>query len=285
MKTVLIFRRVAALCLLAVLGACATPHGYGPAARLSEEASPHQKIGTPYTVNGVTYYPKADPRYNRVGVASWYGSQFHGRRTANGELFDMNRYTAAHPTLPLPSIVRVTNLENGRSIKVRVNDRGPFAKDRIIDMSRAAATKLGFVAQGTTRVRVEYVGPASMNDAVVALAPQAAPEPAAPANKATLVAAHGYDGPMFANSPELRGGTGGYYVQVAAFADPLNAKSSARDLSVVASAENSPIVRASDGKVLHRVRLGPFASLSTANDVLAQVRTAGFPDARVTPND
>ena len=105
----------------------------------------------------IWYYPKVDYDYSEVGVASWYGPGFHGRSTANGEQYDMNDLTAAHRTLPMPSIVRVTNLENGRSIKLRVNDRGPFVGDRIIDVSRRAAQLLGFHIDGTARVRVEIV--------------------------------------------------------------------------------------------------------------------------------
>ena len=117
----------------------------------------YYKVGKPYTVLGQTYYPKEQPNYNKVGMASWYGSDFHNKKTANGEIYNMNDYTAAHPTLPLPSIVRVTNLENGKSINVRVNDRGPFVKDRIIDVSKKVAKKLGFHEKGTTKVRVEFL--------------------------------------------------------------------------------------------------------------------------------
>ena len=120
------------------------------------------KLGKPYKVAGRTYVPRHDPYYDRTGTASWYGDDFHGRLTSNGEVFDMHRPTAAHPTLPLPSLVRVTNLENGRSAVLRVNDRGPFVANRIIDLSRAAADKLGFRRQGTARVRVTYVGSASL---------------------------------------------------------------------------------------------------------------------------
>jgi len=116
------------------------------------------KVGKPYQINGEWYYPRMVDRYREVGVASWYGQTFHGRKTANGEIYDMHGMTAAHPTLPLPSIVRVTNLENGRSITVRVNDRGPFAKRRIIDLSRRAAWALGFKDQGTAEVEVVYLG-------------------------------------------------------------------------------------------------------------------------------
>jgi rare lipoprotein A len=113
------------------------------------------KVGRPYRVNGLWYYPNVDYDYREIGVASWYGPGFHGRSTANGEAYDMNDLTAAHRTLPMPSIVRVTNLENGRSIKLRVNDRGPFVGNRIIDVSRRAAQLLGFHINGTARVLVE----------------------------------------------------------------------------------------------------------------------------------
>ena len=122
-----------------------------------------RKLGAPYVVAGRTYVPRHDPYYNKIGIASWYGADFHGRLTANGEIYDMHRFTAAHPTLPLPSLVRVTNLATGRSLTVRVNDRGPFIKDRIIDLSKAAADHLGLRRQGTGRVRVTYVGPADLN--------------------------------------------------------------------------------------------------------------------------
>src|SRR5262245_1539281 len=115
------------------------------------------KIGNPYQVNGVWYYPKVDYRYSETGIASWYGPGFHGNRTANGEVYDQNGLTAAHKTLPLPSMVRVTNLENGRSIEVRVNDRGPFSAGRLIDMTRRGAQLLGFIDRGTARVRVDIM--------------------------------------------------------------------------------------------------------------------------------
>ncbi len=116
----------------------------------------------PYEVNGVRYTPHADPHYNAVGIATWYGYPYHKRTTADGELFDMDKASAAHTTLPLPCIVEVTNLENGRRIRVRVNDRGPFVRGRIIDLSREAAKELGFYVQGSTRVRVRYLGPAPL---------------------------------------------------------------------------------------------------------------------------
>ncbi len=120
-------------------------------------------IGKPYQIAGAWYTPREDPGYDRVGSASWYGELFHGRRTANGEIYDMDRLSAAHPTLPLPVYARVTNLNNGRSLVVRINDRGPYARDRIIDLSRRSAELLGFRGSGTATVRVKYLGRAPLN--------------------------------------------------------------------------------------------------------------------------
>jgi rare lipoprotein A len=141
-------------------------YGVEPSARVTEPGSPVPKgggvyrVGSPYTVAGRVYVPENNPHYRADGVASWYGSDFHGRSTANGEIFDAEAITAAHPTLPLPSHVRVTNLSNGRSLIVRVNDRGPYAGNRIIDVSKRAAYLLGFTVSGTAWVRVEWVGAA-----------------------------------------------------------------------------------------------------------------------------
>ncbi|MFV2035586.1 MAG: septal ring lytic transglycosylase RlpA family protein [Halocynthiibacter sp.] len=121
-----------------------------------------RKTGKPYKVKGRWYQPTTYAKKKQIGVASWYGEYFHGRKTANGEWYDMERLSAAHPTMPLPSYVRVTNLENRRTIVVRVNDRGPYASNRVIDMSQAAASELGFVRQGTARVSVEYIGEAPL---------------------------------------------------------------------------------------------------------------------------
>ena len=120
------------------------------------------RVGNPYVIAGQTYVPREEPNYSAEGVASWYGDKFHGRLTANGEIYDMNALTAAHPTLPLPSYVRVTNLENYRSMILRTNDRGPFHNNRLIDLSVSAAKLLGFYDQGLAQVRVEYFGPAEL---------------------------------------------------------------------------------------------------------------------------
>ena len=154
----------------AALAACATPHPR-LASKLSDGAMSgppsgaggRYKVGAPYQIKGLLFTPRDEPGYDRQGIASWYGPDFHGRKTANGEVYDMNALTAAHPTLPIPSYAQVTNLATGRTLLVRINDRGPYAHDRIIDMSRQSARLLGFHDQGTTRVRVAYVGPAPLD--------------------------------------------------------------------------------------------------------------------------
>jgi rare lipoprotein A len=121
------------------------------------------KVGEPYQIDGQWHTPREDPRYDRAGIASYYAADFHGRKTSNGEVFDMWALSAAHPTLPLPSYVYVTNLDNGRTLLLRVNDRGPYVNDRVIDVSQAAARYLGFEARGTARVRVRYAGQAPLS--------------------------------------------------------------------------------------------------------------------------
>jgi peptidoglycan lytic transglycosylase len=159
---------LAACC--ALLAHCSGPFSskeYSP--RVVEEGEPVPKgggayrVGKPYNINGRTYVPAENPRYRAEGVASWYGRDFHGRLTANGEVYDMHSISAAHTTLPLPSYVRVTNLDNGRSIIVRVNDRGPYHRNRVIDLSIGTAKALEFYSRGLARVRVEYVGPAPLD--------------------------------------------------------------------------------------------------------------------------
>ncbi len=121
------------------------------------------KLGSPYKVAGRWYVPREEPGYDRSGLASWYGADFHGRRTANGEIYDRHALTAAHPTLPLPSYAYVTNLENGRTVLVRINDRGPYAHDRVLDLSQAAARHLATEQRGVARVRVRYAGRAPLD--------------------------------------------------------------------------------------------------------------------------
>jgi rare lipoprotein A len=177
-------------------------------------------VGEPYSINGRTYYPSENPSYRADGIASWYGPDFHGRLTANGEIFDMEGISAAHPTLPIPSYVRVTNLGNGRSMIVRVNDRGPFARDRVIDVSIGAAKALGFYTNGVARVRVEYLGRAPLggSDNQALLATLQEGKPAQPTPQLMLASAGPFvpafeeeiplptDRPFMLGTPPGRGG-------------------------------------------------------------------------------
>ncbi|MFZ4126066.1 MAG: septal ring lytic transglycosylase RlpA family protein [Rickettsiales bacterium] len=153
-------KRIFALFALSVLvTACSGNKDYGdaPGFRNGKATHPLAKLGKPYEVNGTTYYPEYDPEYEETGMASWYGPGFHGGSTANGERFNTNEMTAAHRTLPIPSIVKVTNVSNGRTAIVRINDRGPFAHGRILDLSKAAAERLDMIRSGVAKVKVEYM--------------------------------------------------------------------------------------------------------------------------------
>ncbi len=211
------------------------------------------KVGQPYEVAGIRYHPRHEPDYDQVGIASWYGSKFHGRRTANGEVFDMNDLTAAHKTLALPSRVRVTNLENGRSLTLRLNDRGPFVDDRIIDISRRGAQLLGFHRKGLAEVRVQYLGLAELSpDRRVA---EARTEPAAP------------------DQPVL-------FVQIQAFEDRERARRAGQ--RALAISRNVVIVgQTRAGRAIYPVRIGPLASRGEANAVLARAVRAGFKDSYI----
>lgn len=239
---------------IAALAACGTT-SRPPPPTTGQAVAPGTKVGNPYQVAGVWYYPRVDHDYDETGTASWYGRQFHGRPTANGERFDMNKVTAAHPTLPLPSTVRVTNLENGRVLSVRINDRGPFARGRIIDLSRRAAQLLGFESQGTARVRVQIVRPdgsvASRGD--VRAAPRA------------LAAGEQAAGPL--------------YVQVGAFADPENARGLRARLAAHGEASVDP-AQMPEGTVW-RVRFGPFEDARAAQELHERLLRAGFAGARI----
>ena len=238
------------------------------------------KIGKPYTVNGVTYQPRVQPDYDEVGVASWYGAEFHGRYTANGELFDMNKLTAAHRTLPLPSYVRVTNLQNGRSLILRVNDRGPFARDRILDVSRRAAQLLGFERSGTARVRVEAVSekaekpdapPVSRPDEVVVSEARRI-EPSA----GSVISG---DLAPVSVTPVDAVPLSGVFVQVGAFGTEQKAQEVRDRAATLGTATIVPI--SIGGRTLYRVRLGPYGSDRDAETARAQVSADGFPDARI----
>ena len=163
--------RIRRAVLLAAIGLVLSACGIVPIPFVGQNhLTPHPtyKIGAPYTVKGITYYPHIDYAYDETGMASWYGEAFQGQYTANGEVFDLNEITAAHTTLPLPSIVEVVNLQNNRALRIRVNDRGPFARGRIIDLSRRAAQLLGFESAGTAMVRVRVLKDESLRAAALA---------------------------------------------------------------------------------------------------------------------
>ena len=216
-----------------------------------------RQVGRPYEINGVWYTPHEDTDYNEVGLASWYGGYHQGRKTANGETFDVGLLTAAHKTLPLPSIVEVTNLENGRSMRLRVNDRGPFVQGRIIDLSQAAAEELGVIRSGVARVRVRYIGPAPLNGGETRVASRdSEPQRAAP--------------------PATRSS---YEVQVGAFSVRANAERAADLVSGAGRAEIRPVD--SDGLTFWRVVVSSLSDASQAAAVRDRVIDSGFPDARV----
>ena len=257
------------------------------------------KVGNPYTIAGRKYYPKVDTSYNKVGVASWYGPKFHRRQTSNGEWFDMDSITAAHKTLPMPSFVRVTNLTNGKSLIARLNDRGPYAHDRIIDMSRRSAQMLGFQRQGTAKVRVEYIGPAPLNgdDYYVAQAKRKG-QRVASATAYNSAASEPYREPEEYRDPEAYSTERSYepayaqassnpssiagnalYIQAGSFTNPRNAERAEARLSELGAVET---VRTVAGPtVFYRVRVGPLNDVDTADRVLSEVITAGHGDARI----
>jgi rare lipoprotein A len=188
-----------------VLAQCSASHfgksGYSQKVIADGEPIPKgggsYRVGQPYSINGHTYYPSENPSYRNEGIASWYGPDFHGRLTANGEIYDMNAISAAHTTMPLPSYARVTNLQNGKSIIVRVNDRGPYARGRVIDVSIGTAKALGFYGSGIAPVRVEYVGRAPLegSDDTMLLATLRDGNPAPAPSRTMLASAQPVAGP------------------------------------------------------------------------------------------
>jgi rare lipoprotein A len=253
--------------------------------KLGEGKPAPYKIGKPYQVNGVWYYPKADYQYSETGIASWYGPGFHGKRTANGEVYDENGLTAAHKTLPMPSMVRVTNLENGRSIQVRVNDRGPFEAGRVIDMTRRGAQLLGFINQGTARVRVDIMPEESQQLAALASrsgGDQVPPPPkAAPVGEVTggglapLAGSKAAPGQPKAGQPQA--------------AQPQPGAQPAAPVAQPGTGVASVAVPQPDGKVTQvavkptsiYIQAGAFLRQSNANQLGGQLRKYG--PVRVTP--
>ena len=223
----------------------------------------HKAASRPYTVMGQTYTPDTRLKpYKEIGVASWYGRRYHGQKTSIGEVYDMYGMTAAHPTLALPSYVRVTNLKNRKSVVVRVNDRGPFHSDRLIDLSYTAAYKLGVLAGGSTRVEVEAIDPA---DFAAAAKPAEGRVAAAPADKGPGVAVQKSPWPPAASSD--------HYVQLGVFGAQENAESfRSRLKGELAQLADKLQIHPSDGKF--RVRAGPFQTLAEASQVAAEIKNS-----------
>jgi rare lipoprotein A len=264
------------------------------------------KVGQPYQIDNVWYYPREQPDYDETGIASWYGPTFYGKHTANGEMYDGNQLTAAHKTLPMPVNVRVTNLDNGKSLVVRVNDRGPYARGRIIDLSKRAAELLDVVQTGTARVRVTYLGRADINGAPPSETPAviASALPAAPSGKVDSsalaivpgaavtppVAAPSLPRPapipdkMFAEAQPTGQVTRvpvpaatRLYVQVGAFSKMENAKALLNKIG--GDLRISALQRG--GQTLYRVRSAPLASVQDADAALSRITGAGANDARI----
>jgi rare lipoprotein A len=264
------------------------------------------KIGQPYQVDNVWYYPREQPDYDETGIASWYGPDFYGKATANGETYDGNQLTAAHKTLPMPVNVRVTNLDNGKSLVVRVNDRGPYARGRIIDLSKKAAELLDVVQTGTARVRVTYLGRADINGTPPEETPPAIANalPAAPSGKVDVAALNVVPGAavaapartsalpkpasipaeMFADNQPTGQVTRvpvpsstRLYVQLGAFSKLDNAKALLN--KVGGDLRISTLQRG--GQTLYRVRSAPLASVADADAALARITGAGANDAHI----
>lgn len=281
------FKNVNILLCLALLGltGCATETievGSSPyvQARAIKREGGMYKVGNPYKIFGTWYYPKEDYSYSEEGIASWYGKDFHAKKTANGEDYNMHTLTAAHRTLPLPSIVKVTNLENGRTLLLRVNDRGPYAKNRIIDISKKGAELLGYNLQGTTRVRVELMEKES-KELKAALLGQSV-EPVIARNvvpQKEYVAPKKVSKPVYTSKPTYTNAEKKFYVQAGAFSK----RESAQDLSSKLSKYGKSKVAEAvvDGKQFYRVRLGPFNHTEEAEVSLARVRSYGVYNAKV----
>jgi len=291
----------------ASLAACATVHPQYAATQpvrhhTRPQGTPGYKVGQPYQVGGIWYVPKEQPNYNETGVASWYGDAFHLKPTANGEIFDKDIPSAAHTTLPLPSLVEVTNLDNGKKLVVRVNDRGPFVDNRIIDLSHEAARELGYDRKGLAHVRVRYLGPAPLygedSRRYAYLAPKPAPAASAPpprkAEQEVMLTSAPLPKPpamiveaSLAPPPKARAlreaatpmATGGFRVQVGAFATAENAQRAAARLASAGRARIEPMDRS--GTTLYRLVLDASPDRDAAEELRDRVAEAGFADARV----
>jgi rare lipoprotein A len=301
MRSIKLATRSATLGALLLVAACASQPPPAPIKPPPAASAGRVKIGQPYQVLGKIYYPADDPNYDQTGIASWYGPGFHALSTANGERYDMNGISAAHKTLPLPSYVEVTNLDNGRKLVVRVNDRGPYVDGRIIDLSRRAGQLLGVDGPGTAHVRVRRVYPnaatiASLAPPVVTVAavapatiapksllplPPPAPDTTAPqqasadAAIATVAVPTGTNAAT-AESPAVATPAGARFIQIAAVSD----QGRASWLSGYAK-QWGPTLTERTAAGLWRVRIGPYLDDESARSTLAQVRAAGYSDAQM----
>jgi rare lipoprotein A len=268
--------------------------------------APKKATSRPYQIKGIWYYPQLHFEYDEVGLASYYGGgrgyDFHGRPTATGEIFDMNDVSAAHKTLPLPCIVEVTNLENGRQIQLKVNDRGPFVEGRIIDVSRRTAQLLGFEGKGTAKVRVRTLLPDSlalngMDASKVMLAQKAPPAMELAAAPVALAALPRLPDTLFEEEESLpvlaEASTAqpiqpkssepvGIFVHVGGYESQREALALSQRLDVVTQSPAKPIK--SNGPKPYAVRVGPFPSMGHANQVLDQLADAGHAMSRIVIN-
>ncbi|WP_236075400.1 septal ring lytic transglycosylase RlpA family protein [Mariprofundus sp. EBB-1] len=237
-------------------------------AHLPDGAGGVSKTGKPYRVAGQWYTPlKSEGRYDETGTASWYGTKFHGLLTANGETYDMHALSAAHKTLPLPTLMRVTNLDNGRSVIVRVNDRGPFVKDRLIDLSYAAANALGYTKQGTAHVRVQSLE-IPPSKATKTLAMGAKLKAADRSNTITVSSPDTLSLPATAPSGKI-------FVQLGAFGSQENAGRLQAKLKTAFPAAHIIAVHIAE-KTLYRVRIGPFEDMVNIEKTVLSLQQKGF---------
>ena len=261
------------------------------------------KVGRPYRVGGIWYTPVESYTYDQTGVASWYGPNFHGKRTANGEIFDQNALTAAHPTLQIPSLVKVTNLGNGRSVVLRINDRGPFKRGRILDVSKRGSELLGFKGQGTARVRVQILPRESQAMADAAMQGKPIELQYAAAKQATssrfgqqkrvVMASTERDYPTtniegssdegrFMPDPVVTKQpvqANNIYVQMGSFSNADNAYRYKSRVSYLGTANVFPAII--NGKQYNRVRIGPLASVDQADAILNKAIDDGYNGAHL----
>jgi rare lipoprotein A len=275
--------RCATLTALAVLAGCAgnstqMPAGPGQSSVINPERGSR---GNPpfYEVFGERYYvlPTSDG-FSEQGVASWYGRDFHGKPTSSGEPYDMYQLTAAHKTLPIPTWVEVTNVVNGRKVIVKVNDRGPFVDDRIIDLSLRAAQELDMIEAGTTRVRVRALGaPAAYPEGPVAILAEAAPAPAEPQRQGFSIISEARADTVGPNDPVYHP----VYVQVGAFSDRVNAARLVEQLKDNGFRDSFVLTSGQGREQIHRVRIGPLADATQYDRVRSNLRAVGIHDSRL----